>query len=69
MHIHGSKSLFDVITKCFPTHCKRLTIDLQAVCDAYTVHDIINVGFIRGLDNSADGLMKIGKFHALYHLL
>ena len=44
-------------------------IDLQVVRDAYAGHDIRNVGFIRGPNNSADGLMKIGKCHALYHML
>ena len=64
-----SKSLFDVITKCSQTQERRLRIDLQAVCDAYAVRDISNVGFIRGPNNPADGLTKIGEFHALYHML
>ncbi len=64
-----SKSLFDVITKCSHTKERRFMIDLQAVRDAYVLHDISKVGFIRGLNNPADSLTKIGKFHALYHLL
>ena len=64
-----SKSLFDVITKCSHTQERRLMINLQAVRDAYAVHDISNVGFMRGPNNPADGLTKIGKCHALYHLL
>ncbi len=44
-------------------------IDLQAVRDAYAVHDISNVGFIRGPNNPADGLTKNNNFHALYHML
>ena len=44
-------------------------IDLQAVRDAYAMHDISNVVFLRGMNNPADGLTKIGKCHALYHLL
>ena len=44
-------------------------IDLQAFREAYAVHDISNVGFIRGLNNPADGLTKIGRCHPMYHLL
>ncbi len=44
-------------------------IDLQAVRDAYAVHDISNVRFIRGPNNPADALKKIDKCPALYHLL
>ncbi len=40
-----SKNLFVVIMKCYYTQGRRLMIDLQAVRDAYTVHDISNVGF------------------------
>ena len=47
----------------------RLMIDLQAVRDAYTSHEISNVGFIRGPNNPADGLTKRGKCIALNHLL
>ncbi len=64
-----SKNLFDFITKCSQTQKRCLMIDLQAVRDAYAVHDISNVRFIRGPNNPADGLTKISKFHALYHLL
>ncbi len=64
-----SKSLFDVITKCSHTQENRLMIDLQAVRDAYAGHDISNVGFIRGPNNPADALPKIGTRHALYHIL
>ncbi len=44
-------------------------IDLQALRDAYAVHDISNVGFIRVPNNPADGLTKIGKCRALYQML
>ncbi len=53
-----SKKLFDVITKCSQTQEGRLRADLQSSRDAYAVHDISNVGFIRSPDISADGLTK-----------
>ena len=64
-----SVNLFDVITKCFQTQKRRLMIDLQAVREAYQMHVISNDGFLRGTNNPADGHTKIGKCHALYHLL
>ncbi len=64
-----SKRLFDVTAKCFHTQERRLMIDLQAVLDAYAVHEISNIGFICGRNNPADGLTKISKCHALNHLL
>ena len=64
-----SKSLFDVIAKSSHTQEIRLMIDQQAVSDAYAVHDVSNVGFIRGPNNPADGLTKIGNCHDLYHLI
>jgi len=69
MMFTDSKSLFDIITKCSHTQEKRLMIDLQAVRDAYESHEISNVGFIRGPNNPADGLTKIGKCPPLSHLL
>ncbi len=65
----GSKGFLDVIKKCSETQQQRLIIDLQAVRDAYAVHGISKIGFIRGPNNPADGLTKICKFHALHHLL
>ena len=44
-------------------------IDLQAVRDAYTSHEISNVGFLRAPNNPADGMTKIGPCAALDHLL
>ena len=64
-----SKSLFDAISKCLHTQEGRLMIDLQTDRDAYAVYEIGNVGFSHGPNNPADGLTKIGKCHALYHLL
>ena len=64
-----SKSLFVAITKCSQTQQRLLMIDIQAALDAYPVHEISNVGFIRGRKNTADGLSKIGKCHDLYHML
>ena len=64
-----SKSLFDVITKSSQTQERRLMIDLQAVRNAYTTHEISNVGFLRSEENPADGMTKPGKCAALDHLL
>ena len=64
-----SKSLFDVITQCSHTQGRMLMIDLQSVRNAYATHEISNVGFIRGRNNPADGLTKIGKFSAYDHML
>ncbi len=55
--------------KCSQTQERRIIIDLHAVRDVYAVHEISNIDFIRGPNNPADGLTKIGKCHALYHLL
>ena len=64
-----SKSLFDVITKCSHTQERRLMIDLQAIRDAYSSHEICNFGFIHGPNNPAGGLTKRGKCIALNHIL
>ncbi len=57
-----SKILFDYITKCSQTQERRLMIDLQAVCDAYAVHDISNVSFVRGPNDPAfHYLLQTGK--------
>ncbi len=45
-----------------------LIIDQEAVREAYRVHAVSNVGFICGPTESDDGLTKIDKLHALYHL-
>ncbi len=44
-------------------------IDYQAVSHSYAVDDTNNVVFIRGPKNPADGLTKIVKCHAFYHML
>ena len=44
-------------------------IDIQAVRDAYALHNICNVSFIRVPNNPGDGLTKIAKSHDLNHLL
>ncbi len=64
-----SESLFDVITKCSQTQEKRLMIDLQAVRDAYQCLEISNIGFVRGPNNPADGMTKLGNCEPLIHLL
>ncbi len=51
------------------TEERCLMIDLHAVRDTNAVHDISYIWFIRSPNNSGYGLAKIGKFHALYHLL
>lgn len=69
MMFTDSNSLFDVITKCSQTRERRLMIDLQAVRSSYDNHEISDIGFLRGTNNPADGLTKIGKCAALSHLL
>lgn len=51
------KSLFDLIT----AQGKRVIIDLQAVEDAYSTHEISEVVFLHGPNNLADSLTKIEK--------
>ena len=63
------ESLSDGITKSSQTQEKRLTIDLHAVRDEYATHEISNFGFVRGPNNSADGMTKLGHCSALDHLL
>ncbi len=42
-----------------------VTNELQAIRDAYAVHDISNVGFIRSPNNPTDDLAKIGQVACL----
>ena len=51
------------------TQERPFTINLRAIRDAYSYHEICKVGFIRGPNNPADGLTKRGKCIALNHLL
>jgi len=64
-----SKQLFDVVTKgSHPTE-KRLMVDVAAARQAYTRHDISNVGLIASNDNMADPLTKAHGCGALNELL
>ncbi len=63
-----SESLLDVIMKCSRTQERCLIIDLQAHNDAYAVHEINNVGFIRGPNNPGEGHTKFSKCHALHYM-
>ncbi len=63
-----SKSLFGAITQCSHTQEKRLIIDLQSTRNAYPIYEISHVGFIRGPNNPADELTKIGNCAALEHM-
>lgn len=69
MMFTDSKSLFDVFTKCSQTKERRLMIDLQAVRDAYSRHQITNIGHVCGRNNPADEMTKIERCEALNHLL
>ncbi len=64
-----SEILLDVIIKCSQTQEKRLMIDLQVVRDAYQCHEILSIGFVRGPNNPADGMTKLGNCEPLVHLL
>ncbi len=37
--------------------------------DAYQCHEISNIGFVRGPNNHADGMTKLGNCEPLIHLL
>ena len=64
-----SKQLFDVVTKgSHPTE-KRLMVDVAAARQAYTRHDILNVGLIASNDNMTDPLTKAHGCGALNELL
>lgn len=65
----GSKTLFDVITKCSKTQEMRLMMESLTVRDSCSNYEIREVVFLRGPNNPVDGLTKIGKCHALDHLL
>ena len=41
-----SKQLFDVITRAVHTTEKRLMVGMQAVCEAYNMHETSNVGLV-----------------------
>ncbi len=64
-----SKISFDLITECSLTQERRLMIDQQALRDAYNLHEISNVVFIRGPNNPADGMAKPLKCDPLNSLL
>ncbi len=64
-----SKSLFDVITKCSQTQERHLMIYLRAVRDAYQCHMISNTGFVRGPNNIADEMTKLGNCEPVIYLL
>ncbi len=64
-----SESFFGLIMQSSLTQKRRLMLDVLAVIDAYALHNISNVGFVRDRNNPAEDSTKISKFHALYHLM
>lgn len=62
-------SLFDVITKATTTAEKRLMIDLAALKQAYNVHDVEQLGFVRTAFNPADALTKVTRCPVLEEIL
>lgn len=53
-----SKSLFDAITKSSSSSKKLLMIELSAVREAYSNHEISDVGYISSKNNPAESLKK-----------
>ena len=67
MHLlTGSKSLLSVISKGSWTREKRVMPDIYAARQAYKVHEISNIGFVRLSNNVANGLTK-SKMQAALH--
>lgn len=56
-----SKQVFDVITRGKRPTKRRLAIDICAAREAYSNREIERVGLVRGNDNPADALSKIGS--------
>ena len=63
------KQMFDVITRASPTTWKRLMIDVAAARDAYSKHEISNVGLVKSEHYVADGLTNPGLRSALKTML
>lgn len=59
------QSLFNVIVKSTTTTEKRLMIDIHAVREAYDWREVGNVGWIKSIDNLADGLTELAICQAL----
>ena len=70
MHVlTGSKSLYDVVSKVSNASEKRLMLDIHVAQHAYKLHEISNIGFVRGNHNLADGLTKASMHGAQYRLI
>ena len=64
-----SKSLLDIILKGSNTSKKRIMLGFHAALQAYRLHEISNIGFVRTNHNLADGLTKANMQGALYKLM
>ena len=62
MHLlTDSKSLFDIIGKGSRTSEKLVMLEIHATLQAYQVHEIWKIGFVRSAGNIADSLTKSKK--------
>lgn len=64
-----SKQVFDVITRGKRPTERRLAIDVCAAREAYGNREIDRVGLVRGEDNPADALSKIGSRNGLLDII
>ena len=70
MHLlTDSKFLFDVISKVSRTSEKRAMLDIHAARQAYKLHEISYIGFVRTNHTLANGLTKGNMQAALYDLI
>lgn len=61
--------LFDALTKVERTTQKRFSINNAAAREAYKQFEINSIGLIRGDDNPADSLTKVGGKKAPHRIL
>lgn len=64
-----SKQLFDALVRGKRTTERRLMIEIHSVRQSYQSFEISRIGLVRGTDNPADGVSKIGHNGALDRLL
>ena len=70
MHLlTDSKSLFDIISKGSRTSEKLMILDIYAVRQAYKLHEISNIGFVRTNENLSDGLTIANMQGTIYNLM
>ena len=64
-----SKFLFDVVSKGSKTSEKRTMLDIHAARQAYKLHEMSNIDFVRTSHSLAHGLPKASMQAALYKLI